>query len=125
MNASDKPLWSDLEKKFHEPARLALVTALCESPAGLGFQELKEFCGMTDGNLSRHLKVLEEGGIVQQHKTGRGRRARTQVVLTRGGRDAFLEYLQALERVLHGALEALEPSASHSPYAFHTLAAAS
>jgi len=123
MNASDKPLWSDLEKKFHEPARLALVTALCESPAGLGFQELKEFCAMTDGNLSRHLKVLEEAGAIQQHKTGRGRRARTQVVMTPGGRDAFWEYLQALERVLHGALEALEPA--QPPYPFTVLAAAS
>lgn len=104
-----KPLWNDLEKKFHEPARLALVTALCEHPAGMGFLELKDRCSMTDGNLSRHLKVLEEGGVVRQHKAGKGRRSRTQVVLTPGGREAFLEYLLALERVLHGALDALEP----------------
>ncbi len=112
MNIPEKPLWSDLEKKFHEPARLALVTTLCERPAGLGFQDLKARCGMTDGNLSRHLKVLEEGGVVQQHKAGRGRRARTLVILTPDGREAFLEYLQALERVLHGALDALEPGKS-------------
>lgn len=123
MNTEDKPLWTDLEKKFHEPARLALVTVLCESPAGLGFQDLKEQCSMTDGNLSRHLKVLEEGGVVQQHKSGRGRGARTLVVLTAQGRNDFLEYLQALERVLHGAMGALDPA--FSPFAFQPLAVAS
>lgn len=116
--------WNDLEKKFHEPARLALVTTLCERASGLGFQELKLRCGMTDGNLSRHLKVLEEGGVVTQHKAGKGRRARTLVVLTPEGREAFLDYLQTLERVLHGALDVLEPARAGSP-ALAGLAAAS
>ena len=107
--------WNELEKKFHEPARLALVTTLCETADGFGFQELKSRCGMTDGNLSRHLKVLEEGGVVTQHKAGKGRRARTLVVLTPEGREAFLEYLQTLEGVLNGALEALEPARMDSP----------
>ncbi len=105
MIALDKPHWNDLEKKFHEPARLALVTALCERPGGLGFQELKQRCGMTDGNLSRHLKVLEDGHIVRMHRAGRGRKAHTQVTLTPEGREEFHLYLQALERVLHGALQ--------------------
>ena len=113
MNApeppADKPLWNDLEKKFHEPARLALVTLLCEQPKGLAFQDLKEACAMTDGNLSRHLRVLEEGGVVRQNKSGRGRSARTLVTLTASGREEFLDYLQALERVLNGAKVALAP----------------
>jgi DNA-binding transcriptional ArsR family regulator len=104
MTDLDKPHWNDLEKKFHEPARLALVTALCDRPGGLGFQDLKQRCGMTDGNLSRHLKVLEEGRIVRMHRAGRGRKAHTQVILSPEGRDEFRLYLQALERVLHGAI---------------------
>jgi DNA-binding transcriptional ArsR family regulator len=108
MIPMNKPHWNDLEKKFHEPARLALVTALCERPAGLGFQDLKKRCGMTDGNLSRHLKVLEEGNVVRLHRAGRGRKAHTQVTLTPEGREEFHLYLQALEKVLHGALSSLQ-----------------
>lgn len=100
----NKPHWNDLEKTFHEPARLALITALCERPAGLSFQDLKQRCGMTDGNLSRHLKVLDESGIVHLHRAGRGRKAHTQVHLTPEGQDQFFLYLQALEGVLNGAL---------------------
>ena len=109
MSETELTHWNEIEKKFHEPARLALVTALCSCPKGLGFQDLKSQCGLTDGNLSRHLKVLEEAGIVQQHKFGKGRRSRTLVILTPAGRGEFMDYLQALERVLHGAIEALEP----------------
>ncbi len=120
MKEVDYIHWNEIEKKFHEPARLALVTALCGAINGLGFQDLKLHCALTDGNLSRHLKVLEEAGIVQQHKCGRGRRARTQVVLTASGRKEFLEYLHALERFLHGAIRSMEP-AGH-PSSLPTLA---
>ncbi len=115
MSHSDLMHWNEIAKTFHEPARLALVTALCSESKGLGFQELKSCCGLTDGNLSRHLKVLEEAGVVQQLKSGRGPRARTLVWLTARGREEFLVYLQSLERVLHGALEALEPEVSARP----------
>jgi len=110
MNDNDKPHWGELEKRFHEPARLAVVSALCESQQGLGFTELKALCGLTDGNLSRHLKVLEEGDIIRVHKAGKGRASHTLVTLSDEGREAFLDYLQALERVLHRAMGALEPA---------------
>jgi len=108
METTEKPLWNELEKSIHEPARLALVTTLSGSPGGLGFQDLKAECGLTDGNLSRHLKVLQDAGIVRQHKAGKGRRSRTRVVMTPSGRDAFLKYLHSLEKVLHGAIDTLE-----------------
>lgn len=108
MKPDDKPLWNELEKSIHEPARLALVTTLCSEADGLGFQELKSVCGLTDGNLSRHLKVLQDAGIIQVHKAGRGRRSRTRVVMTPAGKDAFLKYLYSLEKVLHGAIDSLE-----------------
>lgn len=106
-------MWNDLEKSIHEPARLALVTRLCAEKDGLGFQELKSECGLTDGNLSRHLKVLEEAHIIGLHKVGKGRRSHTSVVLTPYGREAFLRYLTSLEKVLHGALDALDMDPRH------------
>jgi DNA-binding transcriptional ArsR family regulator len=114
MDLIDKPLWNELEKSIHEPARLALVTTLCASPEGLGFQELKHQCGLTDGNLSRHLKVLEEAGIICLQKAGKGRGSHTRVTMTREGREAFLKYLHSLEQVLHGALQSLDLESSTS-----------
>jgi DNA-binding transcriptional ArsR family regulator len=108
MKLLNKPLWNELEKSIHEPARLALITRLCAEKQGLGFQELKADCGLTDGNLSRHLKVLEEAGIIHLHKVGKGRSSHTRVVPTPDGRESFLRYLHSLEKVLHGALDALD-----------------
>lgn len=107
MELLNKPLWNELEKSIHEPARLALITRLCAEKEGLGFQALKAECGLTDGNLSRHLKVLEEAKIVHQHKVGKGRSSHTTISITPDGRESFLRYLQSLEKVLHGALDAL------------------
>jgi DNA-binding transcriptional ArsR family regulator len=106
MPDDPKPLWNELERSIHEPARLALVTTLCAAEAGLGFQELKIECGLTDGNLSRHLKVLETAGIVRVDKAGRGRSSRTRVVMTAAGQDAFMSYLHSLEKLLQGAMPA-------------------
>lgn len=117
MELLNKPLWNDLEKSIHEPARLALITRLCAEAQGLGFQELKNECGLTDGNLSRHLKVLEEAEIIHLNKVGKGRRSHTCVKLTPAGREAFLRYLHSLEKVLHGALDALDLSSGEIPSA--------
>ena len=106
---TETPNWHELARSFHEPARLSITSALCEAPDGLGFQELKAICNLTDGNLNRHLNVLHEASCVHVHKQGRGRASRTRVVLTDGGRDEFLNYLEVLERVLHHAKDAMQP----------------
>lgn len=116
MKTEDKPLWNELEKSIHEPARLGLITCLCAQPDGLGFQDLKMECGLTDGNLSRHLKVMQEAGLVMIHKAGRGRTSRTKVTLTPTGRTAFLSYLHSLEKVLHVAVEALDAESQPSTH---------
>jgi len=105
MSSDPKPLWNELERSIHEPARLALVTTLCASEGGMSFQDLKAECGLTDGNLSRHLKVLEEAGIIRVQKAGKGRSSRTRVSMSGTGRDAFMNYLHSLEKVLQGALQ--------------------
>ena len=49
--------YDGLERVFHEKARLGIMTSLVTNPRGLVFSDLKEFCALTDGNLSRHLQV--------------------------------------------------------------------
>ena len=92
--------YAALNKLFHEPSRLAIITALGGAIDGLTFGELKDHCDLTDGNLSRHLKALEEGRMVRVKKSSAGKRTRTSVVLSDYGRESFMEYLRALEQVL-------------------------
>jgi DNA-binding HxlR family transcriptional regulator len=96
-----------LERLFHEPHRLAIMSALCRRGQGRSFKQLKKECGLTDGNLSRHLKTLEESGVVRIQKTFVGSRPHTSVFATDTGRDEFVRYLQALETVLNQAVESV------------------
>ena len=96
-----------LERIFHEPSRMAIMSALCASDEGLTFTELKDSCNLTDGNLSRHLKALEEAEAVRIEKTFVGVKPRTTVRLTATGLARFREYLNALEEVLEKARQAL------------------
>ncbi len=96
-----------LERLFHEPNRLAIVAALCGAGEPLAFNDLKARCNLTDGNLNRHLRTLEEGGIVRIRKTFAGAKPRTTVELTRQGLARFSEYLDALDAILRSAKETL------------------
>ena len=89
--------------------RLAIMSALGGAVDGLTFSELKEQCVLTDGNLSRHLKALDESGAVQIKKAFVGARPRTTVYLTGAGRTSFVAYLQNLEAVLRHAAESMVP----------------
>jgi DNA-binding transcriptional ArsR family regulator len=96
----DNP-FTALSRVLHEPNRLAIISALAAAVDGLSFSELKEACDLTDGNLNRHLKALEEDDIIAQHKdTPEGKRPRTTVTLTPEGRKRFVKYLATLEEVL-------------------------
>jgi DNA-binding HxlR family transcriptional regulator len=92
-----------LDRVFHEKARLGIVTSLVGRPGGLGFADLKAKCGLTDGNLSRHLQVLEEAGYVQIRKEFQGRKPTTHCSLSSQGYRDFLQYLNVLEQVLQQA----------------------
>jgi DNA-binding transcriptional ArsR family regulator len=102
---TDNP-YAALERIFHEPNRLSIMSALCAAPNGLTFKELKDDCKLTDGNLSRHLKTLQESGSVLIEKSFVGARPRTTAFLSDTGRDKFLCYLSALESVLKRAAHA-------------------
>lgn len=101
---SDNPC-SRLERIFHEPGRLAIMSNLLGAIDGMTFTELKAASELTDGNLSRHLSALERAKAVRIQKSFVGHRPRTTVSLTKQGRDDFLAYLQALEAVLLDAAE--------------------
>ena len=103
----DKNPYVALERVFHEPNRLAIMSTLGGAVEGLSFGELKDQCNLTDGNLSRHLKTLVEADAIRLDKRFVGSRPRTTVYLTHAGRDGFVAYLKALEEVLQVAAEAM------------------
>ena len=60
--------YKGLDRTMHEKARLGVLTSLVAYPKGLVFGDLKRLCGLTDGNLSRHLQVLSDAGLVEISK---------------------------------------------------------
>jgi len=78
--------YEGLERVLHEKARLGIMTSLVTRPEGLLFSELKRLCALTDGNLSRHLEVLREAGLVEVWKGFENRRPQTLCRLSADGR---------------------------------------
>jgi DNA-binding HxlR family transcriptional regulator len=100
-----------LERIFHEPKRLAIMSTLTASSAPLTFVELKNDCGLTDGNLNRHLQVLADEGVIKITKAFVESKPRTSVAITRKGLSRFSQYLDALRSVLQQAQQGLPSSA--------------
>jgi DNA-binding transcriptional ArsR family regulator len=104
MSKNEAPFaFEGLDRVLHEKARLGIMTSLMAHPKGLAFGTLKQLCGLTDGNLSRHLQVLEEANIIEVSKTFEGKRPLTTCRLTRAGRQRFIDYLAVLEQVVREA----------------------
>lgn len=92
----------DLEDVVHQRVRLGILTVLAEmSRADFGF--VRDALGVTAGNLSKHLQVLEEAGYVQLDKVFEKRRPRTWLQLTPKGRTAFDEEMAALSALVKRA----------------------
>jgi DNA-binding MarR family transcriptional regulator len=98
--------YEGLDRTIHEKARLSIVTSLATHPQGLLFNDLKELCCLTDGNLSRHLQILQEAGLIHVFKSFQNNRPQTLLRLTDQGRKRFLEYINVLESVVTDALTA-------------------
>jgi DNA-binding HxlR family transcriptional regulator len=98
--------YEGLDRAIHEKARLGVLTSLMVHARGLAFGDLKQLCGLTDGNLSRHLQVLQDAGLVEIVKGYAGNRPQTQCRLTAAGRQRFLDYLAVLEQVVRDAAAA-------------------
>jgi DNA-binding MarR family transcriptional regulator len=91
-----------LDRLIHEPARLAIMTALSASN-GADFLFLQRLTGLTKGNLSSHLSKLEGAGLVKIRKSFIGKTPNTFVSLTKAGRAAIEEHWERLERLRNGA----------------------
>jgi len=86
--------YEGLDRVLHEKARLGILTSLVAHPDGLRFGELRTLCALTDGNLSRHLDVLREAGLVEVWKGFEERRPQTLARLSTDGRRRFIAYLE-------------------------------
>jgi DNA-binding MarR family transcriptional regulator len=92
--------YEGLDRLIHEHARLSVLTSLITNAHGLTFGELKQLCALTDGNLSRHLQVLEEAGLISIFKGIEHNRPLTLCRVTAAGRKRYVDYLAVLERVI-------------------------
>jgi DNA-binding MarR family transcriptional regulator len=95
--------YEGLDRVIHERARLSVLTSLITNPKGVTFGDLKQLCSLTDGNLSRHLRVLERARMVEIVKGHDRNRPQTLCRITASGRKRYLEYLSTLEQVVMDA----------------------
>jgi len=98
--------YEGLDRVIHERARLSVLTSLVAHPRGLRFGDLKELCRLTDGNLSRHLQVLQEARLVEISKGFEANRPQTLCRIMPQGRRRYLDYLAVLEQVVRDAASA-------------------
>ncbi|MBK8197820.1 MAG: transcriptional regulator [Acidobacteria bacterium] len=93
---------NDIDDVIHGRLRLGVMAYLsAASPAIFG--ELRDKVGATDGNLSTHLKKLEEAGYVRQEKRFVGKKPQTRVFLTETGRAAWIAWIQRMEAIMRAA----------------------
>ena len=95
--------YEGLDRVIHERARLSVLTSLVTNPKGLAFGDLKQLCALTDGNLNRHLRVLEKGKMIEIIKKHDHNRPLTVCRITPSGRARYVEYLSTLEQVVRDA----------------------
>jgi DNA-binding HxlR family transcriptional regulator len=94
--------FQQLDRVIHEKGRLPIVSMLAATPE-LSFRELRDTLQMTDGNLSVHLRTLQEAGYVAITKSYRQGRPLTTCALTESGRVAFKGYIDLLEAIVRQA----------------------
>jgi DNA-binding MarR family transcriptional regulator len=88
-----------LDRVIHEKGRLAIMSMLAASPE-LSFTELRDTLNMTDGNLTTHIRTLQEAGYVSVTKSFRDNRPLTTCALTAAGKKAFANYINLLESII-------------------------
>ena len=88
-----------LDRVIHEKGRLAIMSLLAASPE-LSFTEMRGSLHMTDGNLTTHMRTLQEAGYVSVTKSFAGGRPLTTYSLTKEGQKAFADYISLLEQIV-------------------------
>ncbi len=100
---------AQLDKLVHEPARLAILTALSACRRA-DFLYLQRLTGLTKGNLSSHLARLDDADLVAITKTFEGKKPITYAALTEAGRNAIEQYWDRLDDVRAGVQQWSKPS---------------
>jgi len=92
----------ELDPVIHAQARLRIMAALSTLGAdgSISFPRLQELLDMTAGNLSTHLRKLEDASYVDITKAHKGRTPITYLGLSKKGRRAFEDYMETLRTVL-------------------------
>ncbi len=90
-----------IDEVIHGRIRLGIMAALSAVDSA-DFNTLKARLQTTDGNLSVHLRKLEDAGFVTVNKRFQGRKPLTEASMTAAGRKAFLAYLDAMQRLVGG-----------------------
>ncbi len=88
-----------LDRVIHEKGRLAIMSMLAASPE-LSFTEMRDALKMTDGNLTTHIRTLQEAGYVSVTKSFQNNRPLTTCALTTVGKSAFTNYINLLEDII-------------------------
>lgn len=88
-----------LDRVIHEKGRLAIMSMLAASP-DLAFTELRDALQMTDGNLTSHVRTLQESGYVSVSKSYQANRPLTTCSMTASGKKAFAAYINLLEQIV-------------------------
>lgn len=88
-----------LDRVIHEKGRLAIMSMLAASPE-LSFTEMRDALNMTDGNLTTHIRTLQEAGYVSVTKSFQNNRPLTTCAVTSAGRKAFTNYINLLEQII-------------------------
>jgi DNA-binding MarR family transcriptional regulator len=91
--------FQQLDRVIHEKGRMAIMSLLAAS-SDLSFTELRSTLNMTDGNLSVHLRTLQEAGYIALTKSFRDKKPLTTCALTPAGRKAFTQYIAILEGIV-------------------------
>jgi DNA-binding MarR family transcriptional regulator len=89
----------DLQKAFESRIRLGIMSALAVNDI-LDFNSLKEYLNVTDGNLASHIRSLEKEKFISVEKSFIDRKPNTKYFMTKEGKKAFSNHLQALEKLI-------------------------
>jgi DNA-binding MarR family transcriptional regulator len=88
-----------LHRAFESRIRIGIMSALAVKDR-LDFYDQKEYLDVTDGNLASHIKALEKEAFVGVEKSFVGRKPNTKYFMTKEGKKAFSDHLNALEKII-------------------------
>ena len=94
-----KDLLEHIDEVIHQKTRLGILSMLA-AQEDIEFSELKNRLGLTDGNLSSHIALLEKNGLVSVKKSFVRKKPKTNILISAAGRTALQNYLELLRKII-------------------------